>query len=322
MLIRVQKSQPTASDVHVDAILTNISIAYLQRQEHFIASRVFPIVPVEKQTDKYFTYTKADWFRDEARKRAPGTESAGSGYGQSTAAYSCDVFAFHKDVPDQVRMNTDVPLNPDRDATEFIAQRLMLRMEKQWAADYFTTSIWDNDVTPTNLWSNYATSDPISDIELGKETILKNTGYMPNTLVLGYQVFRQLKNHPDIIDRYKYTSSSTITTDMLARLFEVDRILVAKAVENTAVEAETASFGFVHGKNALLCYSNPTPSLLAPSAGYIFMWRGVSRGLGADVGVKRIRMEELESDRLEGQIAFDDKVVATDMGYFFSGAVS
>jgi hypothetical protein len=321
MLIR--KSQPTPSDVHVDAVLTNISVAYIQQQSHFIAGKVFPIVPVEKQTDKYFIYTKADWFRDEAKRRAPSTESAGSGYGLSTATYSCDVYAMHKDVPDQVRQNSDAPINPDRDATQFVTQRLMLRLEKQWAADYFTTSVWDTDATPTNLWDNYATSDPITDIENAKRAILVTTGFMPNTLVLGYDVMKALKHHPDLIDRFKYTSAvGSITEDMLAKVFGVDRILVAMAINNTAVEGETASFSFVHGKHALLCYVAPTPSLLAPSAGYMFSWRGISRGLGQDIGVKRFRMEQLEADRVEGQIAFDDKVVATDLGYFFNGAVS
>jgi hypothetical protein len=318
----IRKSQPTPQEVHVDAVLTNISVAYIQRQEHFVAAQVFPIVPVEKQTDKYFTYTKADWFRDEAKRRAPATESAGSGYGQSTASYSCDVFAMHKDVPDQVRMNSDSPINPDRDAAEFVSQRLMLRMEKQWAADYFTTSVWDTDSTPTNLWNNYATSDPISDVEAGKRAILVTTGFLPNTLVLGYDVFTALKNHPDLVDRFKYTSSNVITEDLIAKIFGVDRVMVAKAINNTAVEGETGSYSFVHGKHALLCYVNPAPSLLAPSAGYIFSWRGVSRGLGQDVGVKRFRMEQLEADRIEGQIAFDDKVIASDLGYFFNGAVS
>jgi len=72
-------SQPTSNDVHVDAILTNISVAYIQEQSAYIASQVFPIIPVEKQSDKYFTYAKGDWFRDEAQLRAPATESAGSG---------------------------------------------------------------------------------------------------------------------------------------------------------------------------------------------------------------------------------------------------
>lgn len=315
-------AQPTFASTHVDRVLTNVSVAYIQSQDNFIATKVFPNIPVDKKSNLYFTYTKNDWFRDEAQVRAPASESAGSGYGVSTASYSADVFAFHKDVDDQVRANSDAPLNPDMDATKFVTSRMLLRQEIQWVTDYFTTNVWATDSTPTNLWSNYSTSDPIEDIEAAKQTILTNTGFLPNTLVLGYPVWRQLKNHPDFVDRVKYTTSDNISTAIIAKLFELDNIYVAKAVKATNLENETAAYSLTHGKSALLCYVNPSPGLLAPSAGYTFSWTGVSDGLGLNVGVTRIPMPWIKSDRIEAQMAWDNKVVATDLGYFFSNAVS
>lgn len=317
--------QPTSSDVHVDAILTSISVAYIQNAANMIANRVFPSVPVEKQSDKYFTYTKGDWFRDEAQLRAPATESAGSGYSLSTSTYSASVYAFHKDVDDQVRANADNPINPDRDATTFVTQRMLLRQEIDWNSSYFTTGIWDTDVvggTNFTKWSNYTSSDPISDIETGKSTILSNTGFMPNTLVLGYDAFRQLKHHPEVVDRVKYTSSEVPSEATLARLFGVDRILVAQAIKNAGAEGAADSFSLLHGKNAALYYVAPTPGILTPSAGYQFTWRGVSDGMGANVGISRFRLPELRADRIEAQMAWDYKVIATDLGYFFSACVA
>lgn len=317
--------QPTTNDVHVDAILTNISVAYIQEQANFIANRVFPNVPVEKQSDKYFKYTKGDWFRDEAQLRAPATESAGSGYNLSTDTYSTSVYAFHKDVDDQVRANADAPINPDRDATTFVTQRLLLRQEIDWNTNYFTTGVWDTDVTggvDFTVWSNYTASDPITDIETGKSTVLSNTGFMPNTLVLGYDAFRQLRHHPDIVDRIKYTSSEVPAEGILARLFGVDRVLVAQSIKNSGAEGAADSFAFNSGLNAALYYVAPTPGLLTPSAGYQFVWRGVSDGMGQNVGITRFRLPELRADRIEAQMAWDYKVVATDLGYFFSGCVA
>jgi len=313
--------QPTPTDVHVDAILTSISTAYMQNQTQFIASQVFPVIPVTKQSDKYYTYPKGDWFRDEAQLRPPATESAGSGYSVSTDNYNCDVWAFHKDVDDQTRANTDSPLNADRDATLFVAQRMLLRREIQWVTDYFATSVWGTDNTTATDWDNYTSSDPISDIETAKAVILGRTGFLPNTLVLGYDVYRSLKHHPDIIDRFKYTSSENMTADILARLFEVGRILVPTAIRNSSPEGAAASFGFTHGKNALLCYVNPSPSLMQPSAGYHFAWNGVSDGLGTSIGTTMFRIPEKRVDRIESQMAWDNKVVGADLGYFFSAIV-
>ena len=66
--------QPTSSDVHVDAILSNVSIAFMQEAYAFVAGRMFPTVNVLKQTDKYFTYSQADFFRDQVQRRADGTD--------------------------------------------------------------------------------------------------------------------------------------------------------------------------------------------------------------------------------------------------------
>jgi hypothetical protein len=324
-------AQPTTRQVHVDRPLTAMSVAYMQEQSDFIADQVFPVVPVDKQSDLYYVYDKNDWFRDEAADRAPGTESAGGGYNLSTTPYSCRVVAYHKDIDDQTRDNADDGIDLERDATEFSTHKILLRRERNWATNFFGTGIWGTDITgvasapgagQTIHWSNYTTSDPVTDIETGKRTIKINTGRTANTLVLGYDVFRFLKRHPTVRDQYKYVNSDVITAQMLARMFEVERVLVAGAVYATNDEGATGAYDFVHGKRALLCHVAPRPGLLVPSAGYMFGWRGVSRGNGTTVAIKRFRMENLESDRVEAQAAYDPKVVGADLGYFWDAIVA
>lgn len=318
--------QPTLSSVHVDAVLSNISTAYMQDEMSFIAGRVFPIVPVEKKTDVYYTYNKNDFMRDEMQRRAPGDESAGSGYGLSTASYSCDVFALHKDIDDQTRANSDNPLNPDRDATMFLTQQALIKREKQWVSDYFTTSVWATDKTGGSdftVWSDFAGSDPIGDVDAGITAILKSTGRRPNTLVLGFEVYQKLKRHPDIIDLfYKASQGGMVSTQMMASIWDLDNVYISQAVNATNNEGETAAYGFVQGKHALLAYVNQNPGLLAPSAGYVFSWTGVSGGLNLPNAISRFRIDERKSDRIEIEAAWDNKVVGTDLGYFFSGCVA
>lgn len=317
-------AQPSSSDVHVDAMLTNISIAYIQSQDVFLASKVFPLVPVEKQSDKYYKYTKNDWFRDEAERRADSTPSAGSGYTLGTDSYSCDVYAFHKDVGDRVRKNADSQINLDTDATRFITGRILLRQEIQWVTDFFTTGKWGTDKTGGthfNKWSDFLDSDPVEDIADAKEAVLKNTGYEPNTAVFGYKVMRKLRNHPDIRARYQYTTPGNITPAMIAAVLELDNVYVSRAVKATNIEGAAEAYGFTHGDHAWVGYVNPTPGLLVPSAGYIFTWAGISDGLGSSVGVSNFRMPELKADRFEAESAWDNKVVASDLGYFFFNAV-
>lgn len=313
--------QPTQSQVHVDAILTNMSVAYMNEMDSFVASRVFPTISVNKQSDKYFTYSQADFYRDQAKVRADGTESAGSGYSLSTDTYSSNVWALHKDIGDQVRANSDTPLDPDMDATRFLTHQMMIRQERDWASNYFTTSVWGNDSTPSTLW-DASGSDPIGDIQTGINTILSDTGYLANTLVLSYNAYKTLRNHPDFVDRYKYTSADSITPELIGKVLDLPRVMVMKGVYNSAAEGATASYAQVGDKDALLCYVAPSAGLMTASAGYNFVWNGVGGGLGTSVAVSKYRMDWLRADRLEIESAWDFKVVSSNLGYFFSNPVS
>ena len=329
-------NNPNLPQVHVDRPLVNMSVAYIQSQDDFICGKVFPYVPVDKKSDRYFVYTKDDWFRDDAQLRAPNTESAGGGYDlDNTPTYSCLVYAYHKDIDEQEEANSDAPLNPERDATRFVARKLLLRQEIQWVSDFFATGKWTGsstatDITVSPLWGD-PTSTPIEDIQVEAAAILTGTGFDPNTLVLGFQVYQKLIRHPDVIDLIKYGAGpgnpAIANEAALAKIFSVERVLVSKSVKNTAPKtpgSTTFTGALTAGKNALLCYVNPAPSIMEPSAGYVFMWKGISRGLGTTIASYKIPMPwlGLETHRIESEIAFADKLVGADLGSFISAAVA
>jgi hypothetical protein len=250
----------------------------------------------------------------------------GSGFTlTSTDTYSADVWSIHKDIPDQVRANSDAVINSDRDATEFVTQRLLISRDRQFVTTYLSSGTWDTTFTggtDFTAWSNYATSDPVNDVTVGMRTIKTNTGYRPNKLVMGGEVWDKLKNHPDIIERVKYTQKGILSEDIVAQVFGVDKIVIMDGIYNSGVEGAGNTMAQILGKYALLCYSAPSPSLLAPSAGYIFAWSGYGGRNAYGVSVSRMRNDLTKSDRIEGELAYDMKVIATDLGYLFSGAVA
>lgn len=328
-------TQPTPSDVHVSIPLSRTSVAYMQAAAGFVADLAFPNIPVPKQDGKYYVYDRAVWNRDEVKKRAPATESAGGGYTVTTASYSCDQWDFHHDVPDERRANADDALNPDQEATMLVSHKAMIRREAAWASSYFGTSIWDTDITgiasgtPSStqaLQWNDAASTPIEDVETQRGAMLEETGYEPNLLILQYHVWSAIKHHPDIVDRIKYGqtpgSPAIVTLQAVAALLEIDRILVMKGIYNAAKEGLTESNSFIGGKNALLCYAAPSPGLMTPSAGYTFSWNGLLGASAMGGRITKFRKDELKADRVEIEMAFDQKVVATDLGVLFSGIVA
>jgi hypothetical protein len=323
--------QPNVNALHINKPLTNVSVAYRLNRESLIADKVFPEIPVDNKTDIFWSIPKGAWFRDEARPRPDGTESVGSGYDVSEDTYNAIVEAIHKDVGDQARANADSVWNLDRDASEFVTDRLLIRKEVKFLTKVFKTGIWASDKTGVAAtpganefiqWSDYDTSNPVKDVKAWKRDILATTGLEPNTLVLGYDVLDVLTEHPMFIDRVKYTSAESINLDILARYFEVDRILVSKTVINSAKEGQPDNFGFTLGKVAWLGYVAPTPGLLTPTAGYSFSWKGVSGGMGQTVGISKFRMDHLKADRIEGEIAIDPKVVASDLAVYATSVVA
>lgn len=339
--------QPTLSDVHVNRPLTNISVAFMQEAAgvEFVAGKVFPEIPVENKTDNYWTYNRGDFNRDTMKKRGLSQESAGDGYKvDPTASYSCDVWALHKDVDDQIRANTDNPLSPDRDATIFLSQKALIRRENIWVTSYFSPGIWtgnaagasSSDASFSNAvnlqhWDT-AGSTPIQDVRKAKTQMRLNSGgFTPNVLVFSRPVFDILLDHPDFIDRVKYGQTAgpgmmnpaMANRVIIAQILEVEDVYVIDAVYNTANEGLAEANAFIGGLDAALYYRPKQAGLMTPSAGYIFNWTGLIGSVGgAGVRMKSFREERLASDRIEIDAAFAMKMVSADCGFFFNDIIT
>lgn len=318
--------QPDSTQVlRVSQALTNVSVAYTQ-QGTWIADRVFPIVPVQRQGDVYWKYDRGDWFRGQAELRAPATESTGGGYRLSTDTYYCHVYAVHRDVDDQTRANFRNQFNLDADATRWVTQQLLIKRDRLFLDTYFKASLWTGgESADKNVdWTAAGSGDPIMDVRKASDAIEGTTGYRPNVLVVPSTLMTQLTQHPDIVDRVKYTQgvAAGVTEGNVAAALGVDRIVVANTVYNSGPYMEDNSGGenalqYMAGDGALLLYAAPNPGLMTPSAGYVFGWTGY-QGNAYGAAITRFRDDKTRSDRVEGEMAFDMKVVAPDLGAWFA----
>lgn len=322
-------AQPTASSVHIDAAITQFSLAYMAEPNNYLGTRPFPVIQVDKKTDKYWIWTKNDWLRMQMERRGPGQESAGSGFTLTSDTYSCDVFALHKDIDHITAANADV--NLERATARWLAQQALIKFDAQLVSDFLGTGKWAQDYTGVASapganqfvqWNDQTVSDPRADIEAGKLKILSTTSMMPNTFIMGYQVFQALKMHPDFRAQLQYTSPDSITADMLGAILDIPRVFVNMGAYATNVEGETAAYSMVQGKTAWLGYVDPNPSAEVPTSAVIFEWTGVSQGLGAGVAVSQFPIPEKKVQRYEIESAWDNKIVGSDLGVFFTSAIA
>lgn len=308
----------TASDVHIDVALSNISIGY--SNEEYIADQVFPLIPSDKQSNKYYIWEKEMWFRNNVQLRSPGAEYPEGDLKLSNTAFFCDIFHLAYPINDEDVQNQDQAVDLEGAGADWLADQFMLNREAKFVADFFKNSVWDGDVAGTTdfvKWSDAAGSDPIADMILGGQTIQKSTGRRPNTLVVGQEVFDALAEHPDLLEKYKYTNTAILSKAQVAEAFRMPKLLIGSAIDNSAVEGASTSFSgeYMWPDRALLAYITPSPGLRVPTAGYTFTWE--IDGSGLTIAMQRVREDRRGRTVLQARHAFDQKLVGADLGYFF-----
>ena len=304
---------PTEKDVHVDAVLSGVSIQY--QNDEFIADKVLPVVPVKKESDKYYRYTR-NW-RLPQSKRAAGAEANEVEWNADTDTYTCEEYALKDFIPDRVRENADQPLDMDVDTAENVTMLVQLGREKRVADVVFSAANYGTQtyaLTGANRWDDYAGSDPIGDVRTAKAAVHLGSGKTPNVLVIGYLAYLKLLDHPDILERIKYTQKGIVTADLLAAVFEVDSILVGKALYDSSQEGDTESLGYIWGKSVALLYVESSPGIKKVSFGYQFQSRGFR--------TEKYRVDGRKGDYVESGEIRDEKLVAASCGYLYTTVVS
>ena len=331
----------TPSQVHLDQPLTNLTLAYLQDESNFIAGKVFPMVDVSKQSDKYYIYDRANFNRSGERKAlAPRTRPERVGMSVSNSNYFADVYGLATDFDEQTLANEDAALEIRSAGANMLMHNMLIDREKDWVTNFFSTGVWTTEwdgntsggATGTDVvhWDDYTNSTPIVDVTAARRTMqLASGGFKPNTMVVGKAVRDSLVNNPDILARLNggstITNTALVANSKLAEIFEVENFHVMEAVENTAAEGIAESNAFIGGKHAMLTYTPSSAGLMSPAAGLTFTWNSLA-GSSFGVSVESftgdfLRVEGI-AEELHVKQAYDMKVVGADLGMFFNGVIS
>lgn len=332
----------TPSSVHIDQPLSNLTLAYVQSQTNFIADKVFPVVGVARQSDKYYIYDRANMNRSgDVKKLAPRTEVERIGMAISNDSYFADVYGLGMDFDEQTLANEDAALEIRSAGAETLVNRILIHREEQFASTFFATGVWGSEVAgdasgsvgagETVYWSDYTNSTPLKDVTNARRAMqLKSGGFKPNTMVIGKEVRDTLVNHPDVLARLNggatVTNTALITDAKLAEIFEVENFYVMEAVKNGAAEGLAESNAFIGGKHALLVHTPRTAGLMTPAAGVTFAWNNIPGVSNLGISVESYSDDALRrqqvAEHIQVKMAYDMKVVGADLGYFFKGIIA
>jgi len=168
-------------------------------------------------------------------------------------------------------------MNMVQDAIEYAADKVDLKKEKRVAQLIKDTTWADGNAggeDAQGLWAPSGSNTFLADIRNGKSVIQSKTGMVPNKLWIDYETFELLKEESTVLDKIKYTQRGVLTADLMAALLQLDEVMVAQTIENTA-NAQLASDAFTAanvwetnaGKGAaFLFYAPPRMGLKVPTA--------------------------------------------------------
>ncbi len=315
-------------NVHIDVALTNISVGF--PNEGMVGEALFPSVGVGKISNKYYVFGREAWSVDPAGDlRAPAAiANEIPGLKVSLDTYFAQEHALQIPVADEERENTDSPFSPDRDGTELVTAKILLGRELAMRDMVQTAANYPSDhvvtLSGTTQFSDYVNSDPIKVIKDGIRKVHSKLFLTLNTAVIPWEVMTVLEDHPDFIERIKYSERGILTQEIIASILGISRVIVPGLGVNSANPGQAASLGYLWGKDVLLAYVPPRAGQKIPAFAYEFTW-GIG---GRKQVIDRWREEPRVADLIRCRRRYDLKFVALDAnnksigGYLIKAAVA
>lgn len=298
----------------------------------YLARQLFPVIPSEDETGKYFEINFDDVRRDTFKPRAPGDLIPTGNWRMSSSSYAMEQFAYGEGLPEEFTAKTAPTLDVESAATMVCTERALISQEVRFGAAYWKTGVWGIDMaghatadaTHYVFW-NRSAATPVDDAAALSTALKLKGNRRPNTLALGSYVRDYLINNAQIVGRLNngQTPGGPAEASLadLAKLFKVQRVIVADGTYNSANEGATASNGFIlNAKSAWLGYVDPNPTKFTATAGATFTWKGLA---GNDQGVRMFRRWDADRRRWLIEMIHDDvfKIISSSTGSFLSGIV-
>lgn len=191
---------------HYDEVLTNVSVKY--RPEGYIAERIFPSMPVKKESDLYYVYDLSA-FRYVDDTRQDGDTAKEASFGWVADWYMCEQHSLRQIITPRQRENVTGPIDLEVDVTEHLTDVLMLNREIHAAQTLRDPARNLTAFTPSTAWDDYAVSSPKSDLIRASNLIFTATGRRPNVVVIPSTIARRMLNIEEIKEERRYVTDLT-----------------------------------------------------------------------------------------------------------------
>lgn len=261
----------------IDPILSTQARGYTNQE--LIAHRVLPWADIPNRSMKVVRFGKDSFRRYIDTRRAPGAQRRRIQFGYESDPIALRQESLEAQVPIEIGADANAVPGIDLAAVSIqgIQDIIALGREVEVATMVRSPALYDANhkvaLAGSDKWTD-PSSDPAADFKAGREAVRRSIGRYPNQVTLGPNVFNVLTEHPKVKEKFKYTSSESITEVMLARYLGVEEVLVGKAVALAENAPDNALAGDVWGDDALLAYVPKGGNYLVPAFGYLYRLKG------------------------------------------------
>lgn len=295
--------------VHINAVLTNLARGYTPPL--FVAERVFPVVAVVKESDRYYQFNKEELQADDENTlRANGALASEFTWDVTDTSYLAHEYAKRQLITDRVMRNADPPIQPGITTTRKLKSLLMLGEEKRVQAIAQSTALITQTAAAAISWDS-STANIEEEVDIAKEQILLGAGVLPNAILMSFQVANAVKRW--LKAQAQTTYSEWLSKNMLPPQLWGLETIEAVAVENTADKAQAEVLATVWNDNVLVFNKQSAPTLQDRSLGYILR--------AQDWQLKTYREEARDGLWHQCNVIEDEVLVDASSGYIISNTI-
>ena len=311
-------SKITVRDVHVDQVLTNFSIGY--HPGGMIAENVAGLMPVKKESDKYYVWDRPSAFRVSASGtmslRPDKSEAKVVDFGLSTSTYQAEEYALVALISDREKDNADDVLKLRESKTRRVKDLIALEQEIRVATLYTTTANWAtlHNAEPDPNWNESSPTIEL-DIDTGKEVVRKAIGFEPNTIIIPAAVAKWVKRDSTIRELIKYTQNDLLVNgDLPPTMFNMKVVIPGSIYTASGEGATSITYTDTWSDTVVLAYIPGSTSLDSPDGVKIFRSRNNM--------VKTWREEKKSSEAIEYSIIQDEVVTSSLSAYLLTNTLA
>ena len=247
------------SNLHpVDQILTSLVVEAVPSDDQLIADKIFETIKVPERSGTLLLEQTRNFMGAGSGldlERAPGTIG---GFDRSSQTFKAKIYAASDSIAMEDIFDSQYPGSEEARMARKVSRVMKLAKEKRAADLLFGTANFNDNNATAEFGGKFddAGAEPLSDLYDLKNTVFEAAhGIMPDSLVMGYKVFRTLAKNPEVRGYVGskgagIAAGNRILNDeaviaVLRDVLGIPNIYVGKARRDNAVPGATSDEAFI-----------------------------------------------------------------------------